>query len=111
MGVRFDVLGLVTQVGFDTLGSGPSRMLGMVMQMRWVALGLSSRGVAGVGYPVVVWLSRLWGDLLVSGRSKGKRVGIPHDHGPPIAWVSPRVFPGPHPSGKGRGSGQQLYEW
>ena len=39
------------------------------MRTRRVPLGLSSRGV---GYPAVVWLSKLWGDLLVSGSSKGK---------------------------------------
>jgi len=80
-----------TQVRFGTLGSGHSRMPVTAMRMRWVVLDLSSRGV---GYPAVVWLSRLWGDSLVSGSSKGKRVGIPY--GPPIAWVSPHVFPMPH---------------
>ena len=56
-----------TWIGFDTLGSGHSQTLGTAMRTRRVPLGLSSRGA---GYPAVGWLSRLWGDLLVSGSSK-----------------------------------------
>jgi hypothetical protein len=64
VGVGFDVLGLVTQVGFDTLGSGPSQTPGTVMQMRWVALGLSSRGAGlssgGVALKIVGGFARQW---------------------------------------------------
>lgn len=64
MGVGFDVLGLVTQVGFDTLGSGPSRTPGTVMRMRRVALGLSSRGAGlssgGVALEIVGGFARQW---------------------------------------------------
>ena len=64
VGVRFDVLGLITQVGFDMLGSGPLRMPGMVMRMRWVVLGLSSRGAGlssgGVALEIVGGFARQW---------------------------------------------------